>query len=292
MASSRRQSNGRSPIVNQQRQITSFFSKTTSTSPSPTISKQNPNKFSNSVREPISTPNSSPSPSTPSPFQSKFKKPLLVISASPLTPTDKRSDGEDVVGRRVRVYWPLDQAWYEGTVKSFDKVANKHLVRYEDDEEELLDLGKEKVEWIEESGKKFKRLRRASSKLNEAVEIVKEEDVKGAKTSQRRRGVKAVVEEEEEVENVEENGGGGDDDSSDEDWGKNVEEVVEDGEEVMDLEEEDEEDGVKESKGKRGEKGGSRKRKASEGEKLGSAKKSKGGFKFSFVEPTSNAECK
>uniref|UniRef100_A0A2N9H285 DNA mismatch repair protein n=1 Tax=Fagus sylvatica TaxID=28930 RepID=A0A2N9H285_FAGSY len=293
MASSRRQSNGRSPIVNQQSQITSFFSKTTSTSPSPTISKQNPNKFSNSVPKPISSPNSSPSPSTPSPFQSKFKKPLLVISASPLTPTDKRSDGEGVVGRRVRVYWPLDQAWYEGTVKSFDKVANKHLVRYEDDEEELLDLGKEKVEWIEESGKKFKRLRRASSGLNEAVEIVKEEDVKGVKTSQRRRGVKAVVEdeEEEEVENVEENGGGGDDDSSDEDWGKNVEEeVVEDGEEVMDLEEE-EEDGVRESKGKRGEKGGSRKRKASEGEKLGSAKKSKGGFKFSLVEPTSNAEC-
>nr|POE57964.1 dna mismatch repair protein msh6 [Quercus suber] len=259
MAPSRRLSNGRSPIVNQQRQITAFFTKTTSSSPSPspTLSKQN-SKFSSSVPNPnpSSTPNSSPSPTTPSPFQTRSKnKPLLVISASPLTPNDKRSYGDDVVGKRIRVFWPLDKAWYEGTVKSFDKVANKHLVQYEDEEEELLDLEKEKFEWVQETLKRFKRLRRGALDSSEAVEIVEEEKDKAV---QRRRG---------------EDG----DDSSDEDWGKN--------EEVMDLDEEEEEDVVKRSKGRRGEKW---KRKASEGEKLGSAKKNKGGFKFSLVEPTSN----
>ena len=176
------------------------------------------------------------------------------------------------MGKRIRVFWPLDKAWYEGTVKSFDKVANKHLIQYEDEEEELLDLEKEKFEWVQETLKKFKRLRRGALDSSLAVEIVEEEkDVKGIKPVQRqRRGVKAVVE----------------DDSSDEDWGKNVgEEAVEEVEEVMDLdEEEEEEDVVKGSKGKRGEKCGSRKRKASEGP----AKKNKGGFKFSLVEPTSN----
>lgn len=154
------------------------------------------------------------------------------------------------MGKRIRVFWPLDKAWYEGTVKSFDKVANKHLVQYEDEEEELLDLEKEKFEWVQETLKRFKRLRRGALDSSEAVEIVEEEKDKAV---QRRRGVKAVV-----------------DDSSDEDWGKN---------------EEEEEDVVKRSKGRRGEKW---KRKASEGDKLGSAKKNKGGFKFSLVEPTSN----
>ena len=183
------------------------------------------------------------------------------------------------MGKRIRVFWPLDKAWYEGTVKSFDKVANKHLIQYEDEEEELLDLEKEKFEWVQETLKKFKRLRRGALDSSQAVEIVEEEkDVKGIKPVQRRRGVKAVVEDEDDS--------GDEDDSSDEDWGKNVgEEAVEEVEEVMDLdEEEEEEDVVKGSKGKRGEKCGSRKRKASEGP----AKKNKGGFKFSLVEPTSN----
>jgi DNA mismatch repair protein MSH6 len=224
----------------------------------------------------------------------------LVIGSSPSTPDEKRSYGEDGVGRRVKIYWPLDKVWYEGSVKSFDKDANKHLVQYDDAEEELLDLEKEKIEWLDESGKKkLKRLRRGSSdsKDGEEVEIVKEEACVEEFKRPQRRGGKVVVEDEE----VESDGGGvdGHDDSSDEDWGKNVEEeVVEDGEDDMDLEEEEDE-GVKASKGKRD---GLKKRKVSEGEKLGSAKKSKngsggggggvgkGGLKVSSVEPAGNGE--
>lgn len=103
----------------------------------------------------------------------------------------------------------MDQSWYEGCVKSFNKISDQHLVQYDDAEEETLDLSKEKVEWIDEPVKKFRRLRRIS-----------------------------VIEDENEEENVEVLESGGDD-SADEDWGKNVEkEVIEDVSEDMDLDEE------------------------------------------------------
>ncbi|KAJ4838664.1 DNA mismatch repair protein msh6 [Turnera subulata] len=287
MAPSRKPSNGRSPLVNPQRQITSFFSKANSASPSPAPSpslskKQTPKSDTNPNPNP-SPPRLSPSPSpaTPSPLQSKPKKPLLVIgqttspspspSPSPSTPATVKVYGKEVVEKRLRVYWPLDKSWYEGCVKSFDKDSGKHLVVYDDFEEELLDLGKEKVEWIEESVKKFKRLRRGSLGFK-----------------------KMTVIEDEEMEDV---SGGGDvdgDDSSDEDWEKNVEKEVSEEEADVDLEEEEEESS---KKGKRGAKSELMKRKASGGGKLGPAKKGKsegdvgnGGFKVSAVEPVKEKE--
>ncbi|KAL3849679.1 hypothetical protein ACJIZ3_011561 [Penstemon smallii] len=218
MSSSKKMSNGRSPLVNQQRQITAFFSKkpqssspsSQSPSPSPLLPKQNPT--------------SSPSLVTPPPTQqlSSRKKPVLVIgsnlnsSSSPANPSSgKKLYGPEVVDRRIRVYWPLDKSWYEGCVKSFDKVSGKHLVQYDDAQEERLNISEEKIEWIEEPAKKkFRRLRRIS--------VVEDE------------------EEEEDVNNLE------DDDSEDEDWGKSAEKEAveeEDGLEDMDLEVEEEECG-------------------------------------------------
>lgn len=147
------------------------------------------------------------------------------------------------------MYWPLDGAWYEGCVTSFDEGSGKHLVQYDDAEEELLDLGRERIEWIEESAKKFKRLRRGGS----------------------------VVVPEKVVEDVESDEGGKDweDDSSDEDWGKSAEkEAVEDAEdEDMEAEFVDEEDTDEKSTGK----SRTRKRKVGEGSKSGSVKKKKTG---------------
>lgn len=212
MAPSKKTSNGRSPLVNQQRQITAFFCKkpesssSPSDSPSPSLLKQNPN--------PKASP--SPSPITPSPVQSKRKKPVLVISpnlASSSTEkcsSEKKSYGAEVVDRRIRVYWPLDKSWYEGFVKSFDKISGKHLVQYDDAEEEMLNLLEEKIEWIEEPAKKkLRRLRRIS-----VVEDEEEDDLK-------------------ELED-------------DEDWGGKVENETledEDGLEDLDLEVEEEKSG-------------------------------------------------
>ncbi|KAL8142654.1 hypothetical protein V2J09_015686, partial [Rumex salicifolius] len=256
--SSRRQSNGRSPLVNPQRQITSFFTiASQSKSPSqPPPSKPSPSpnvtySISKLNSKAVTNPNSSPSPNTPSPLNERSKpktnstRPLLVIgeqpSASPsvaASENDKELYGDEVINKRIRVYWPLDKSWYEGCVKSFNKMSGKHLIQYEDGEEELLDLSKEKIEWLEGSVKKFKRLRRV-----------------------------LVVNEEEEEEKVTER-----DDSDDEDWCKNAEAGdVEDCLEDMELEEEEE---VKASPLKKKD---ARKRKASEKEKVTSAKKQKEG---------------
>ncbi|KAI3741753.1 hypothetical protein L1987_59429 [Smallanthus sonchifolius] len=217
----RRPSNGRSPLVNPQRQITSFFSKSPSSasshspsqSPSPILSNSNPNP--NPKLKP------KPSATTPSPLQTKSgKKPALVIGQSPSTPASgapNPSYGDEVVNRRIRVYWPLDKNWYEGCVKSFDKSSGKHLVQYDDSEEELLDLSKEKIE-LKEQVKKLRRLRRFS--------IEDDDEAAGAGD---RNGDKDV-----------ESGG---DDSADEDWGKNVEkEVIDDEMEDLGLVDEEEED--------------------------------------------------
>ncbi|XP_076896229.1 DNA mismatch repair protein MSH6-like isoform X1 [Bidens hawaiensis] len=205
----RRPSNGRSPLVNPQRQITSFFSKSPSQSPS----QSNPN------------PKIKPKPSTttPSPLQTKTTKNPnpnpklpLVIGKSPSTSTP--TYGDEVVNRRIRVYWPLDKSWYEGCVKSFDKSTGKHLVQYDDSEEELLDLSKEKVELLKEEVKKLRRLRRFSVEdddddNNNINSMIVDKDVES----------------------------GGDDDSDDEDWGKNVEkEVVDDEMEDLGLVDEEE----------------------------------------------------
>lgn len=233
MAPSRRQSNGRSPIVKQQGQITAFFSKASSQSPSPSIAISKPNFKSNS--NPSSSP--STSPTTPSPLQSKRKKPLLVIDSSTALTISKKTYGQEVVDKRIKVYWPLDQSWYEGRVKSFNQHSGKHLVQYDDADEELLVLEKEKIEWVEESVTKFKRLRR---KL--VIEKAIEDDESGG------------------------------DDSADEDWGKNgrIEAVEED----LDLEDDD--DGVDNCKRSRRSSSKLRKRKVSGDGNLGSGKKSKG----------------
>ncbi|XP_020234813.1 DNA mismatch repair protein MSH6 [Cajanus cajan] len=256
MSSSRRNTNGRSPLVNQQRQITSFFTKSASPSPSPTLSK--------TTQKPNPNPN-------PTPLNAKHK-PLLLIGAS-ASPPSSSLYGQEVVGRRIKVYWPLDNAWYEGSVKSFDSLTSKHLVRYDDDEEESLDLSKEKVHLLQDSSsKKLKRLRRG-------VPVVR----------------KMVIDDGEEEEG---NDAADGDDSDDEDWGNNAAlEDAGDGDEDTDLEEEGDE--AEMAKGKPGGKVEGRKRKLSGTVKQESAKKSKSGvevgkgaFKFSVSEPTSNLENK
>ncbi|XP_076905467.1 DNA mismatch repair protein MSH6-like [Bidens hawaiensis] len=216
----RRPSNGRSPLVNPQRQITSFFSKSPTSSQSPSQSNPNPNikpKPSTTTPSPIQTNSSKKNPKL-------NPKPNLVIGKSPST--SAVTYGDEVVNRRIRVYWPLDKSWYEGCVKLYDESTGKHLVQYDDLEEELLDLSNEKVELLKDEVKKLRRLRRFS---------VEEEDNNNNNNNNNNGDGNMDVE------------SGGDDDSEDEDWGKSVEkEVVDD--EMEDLELVDEEEEVKEVK--------------------------------------------
>ncbi|PWA49143.1 phospholipase-like protein [Artemisia annua] len=58
--------------------------------------------------------------------------------------------GENLVGSRIKVWWPEDNAYYEGIVKSFQSRKKKHKVWYDDGDKELLDLKAEQWELVEE----------------------------------------------------------------------------------------------------------------------------------------------
>nr|XP_027086449.1 uncharacterized protein LOC113708178 [Coffea arabica] len=48
--------------------------------------------------------------------------------------------GEKLIGSRIKVWWPIDRQFYEGTIDSFDPLRKKHKVLYVDGDEENLNL--------------------------------------------------------------------------------------------------------------------------------------------------------
>ncbi|KAD6119262.1 hypothetical protein E3N88_10533 [Mikania micrantha] len=52
--------------------------------------------------------------------------------------------GENLVGSRIKVWWPIDQTYYPGVVKFYDFRNKRHKVLYDDGDEELLNLERER----------------------------------------------------------------------------------------------------------------------------------------------------
>ncbi|KAJ8446572.1 hypothetical protein Cgig2_019725 [Carnegiea gigantea] len=63
------------------------------------------------------------------------------------TPYGRKSYKEDLVGCRIKVWWPLDRRYYEGIISSYDAYTRKHKVDYDDGDEEILNLRKERWEF-------------------------------------------------------------------------------------------------------------------------------------------------
>ncbi|KAL9169924.1 hypothetical protein ABFS82_04G110500 [Erythranthe guttata] len=57
---------------------------------------------------------------------------------------------DEIVDARVKVWWPMDKAFYTGTVEAFDPLSKKHKIVYDDDEEEVLNLSEERWEFFKE----------------------------------------------------------------------------------------------------------------------------------------------
>ncbi|KAM5566264.1 hypothetical protein ABKV19_019963 [Rosa sericea] len=53
-----------------------------------------------------------------------------------------------VLNRRIKVFWPLDQSWYYGLVNDYDKEKKLHHIRYDDREEEWVDLQHERFKLL------------------------------------------------------------------------------------------------------------------------------------------------
>ncbi|CAA7388969.1 unnamed protein product [Spirodela intermedia] len=263
MAPSRRHSNGRSPLVRKQSQITAFFSPGKSPGEVPSVSSTrnaascSPKDCSpEGVLSLNPNPNPEPDPDLTLP-SSKRKKPLLVVGHTPdssLKAANPRL-GEEVIGRRLRVFWPLDKTWYEGQVKSFDREAGKHVVQYADAEEEVLDLGAERIEWVEESARSFRRLRRRTS----VSESLLPDTVSTGDTNT--------------GEDVTEGSQTGEDTTEDEDWNEGSGEEIDKGSDEMKLEEENSDGGEEHPKTRRGKNSASKKRKTGEADKVDPAKK-------------------
>ncbi|XVE89162.1 hypothetical protein DITRI_Ditri19aG0128500 [Diplodiscus trichospermus] len=60
--------------------------------------------------------------------------------------------GEELVGRKIKVWWPMDKMFYDGVVASYDPIRMKHRVCYEDGDEERLNLRRERWQLIHDKG--------------------------------------------------------------------------------------------------------------------------------------------
>ncbi|XP_059643018.1 sister chromatid cohesion protein PDS5 homolog C-like isoform X2 [Cornus florida] len=66
-----------------------------------------------------------------------------------VTASDSVELGENLVGSKVKVWWPDDDMFYDGVIDSFDSVKKKHKVLYIDGDEEILNLKEERWELVD-----------------------------------------------------------------------------------------------------------------------------------------------
>lgn len=107
----------------------------------------------------------------------------------------------DLIGCRIKIWWPMDKKFYEGVVKSFDTHKSKHVVLYDDGDVEVLRLEKECWELVggvqkpvkgsnskkgsgskKESGERKKRTLAASRQKKETDKMSPLSPVRGKRT--------------------------------------------------------------------------------------------------------------
>jgi sister-chromatid-cohesion protein PDS5 len=80
--------------------------------------------------------------------QRSAKKSTLVVEKrqSPTWKEQQRDGDENLVGCGIKIWWPLDRRFYKGEVVSYDSKKKRHRVLYDDGEQEVLNLLKERWE--------------------------------------------------------------------------------------------------------------------------------------------------
>ncbi|CAN4098429.1 unnamed protein product [Withania somnifera] len=84
---------------------------------------------------------------------------------------------EELVGARIKIWWPLDETFYEAAVSSFDPVKEKHTIAYVDGDVERLSLYKERWEMLEESSSQKVDIQREQVKDTYIENILKPDDL-------------------------------------------------------------------------------------------------------------------
>ncbi|MED6211330.1 hypothetical protein PIB30_072655 [Stylosanthes scabra] len=96
------------------------------------------------------------------------KKPKRKSTAglSKCTMKEAETDTEDLIGCRIKVWWPSDKKFYGGTIKSYDSLKGKHVILYDDGDVEVLRLEKERWEIIDKGRKTTKKFKPASLEVS------------------------------------------------------------------------------------------------------------------------------
>ncbi|XP_058753154.1 sister chromatid cohesion protein PDS5 homolog A-like isoform X1 [Vicia villosa] len=71
-------------------------------------------------------------------------------------------DPEDLIGCRIKIWWPTDKKFYGGTIKSYDCLKKKHVILYDDGDVEILRLDKERWNLLDKGRKSTKKIKRSS----------------------------------------------------------------------------------------------------------------------------------
>ncbi|XP_047324394.1 sister chromatid cohesion protein PDS5 homolog C-like isoform X2 [Impatiens glandulifera] len=97
--------------------------------------------------------------------------------------TDTRDYGADLVGSKVKVWWPKDKEFYEGVIDAYDPVEKKHKILYNDGDQEELNLKKERWELTGDNSEEQKSVRRGSdlSKMHKKKKPEMDSDQPAAK---------------------------------------------------------------------------------------------------------------
>ncbi|KAJ4704111.1 sister chromatid cohesion protein PDS5-like A-like [Melia azedarach] len=78
---------------------------------------------------------------------------------------------EDLIGYKIKVWWPMDKQFYQGTIKSYDPIKRKHVILYDDGDVEVLRLDKERWELLDNGRKPVKKSKSNSLKRNSTIEV-------------------------------------------------------------------------------------------------------------------------
>ncbi|KAF6145104.1 hypothetical protein GIB67_013455 [Kingdonia uniflora] len=89
---------------------------------------------------------------------SKKRKRRSIAGLAKCSSEVSENHGLDLIGCRIKVWWPLDKMFYEGVVQSYNSGKKKHEIMYDDGDVEVLQLDKELWEITTNDGQPRKRL--------------------------------------------------------------------------------------------------------------------------------------
>ncbi|KAE8689816.1 Calcium-dependent lipid-binding (CaLB domain) family protein [Hibiscus syriacus] len=103
-------------------------------------------------------------------FGSSKKQKRSIAGLAKCSTKEDGIDIADLIGDRIKVWWPLDKQFYEGTIKSYDPIKKKHVILYDDGDVEVLRLERERWELVgagRKSGEKANSSKVTKSPLKE-----------------------------------------------------------------------------------------------------------------------------